>query len=126
MQSRVNTENSQKSSKVSTARIAIWYLIGDLLVKGLSVITTPIFSRVLTKQQYGDFSKFTSWGSILLIFVTLDLSTSISRAKYDYEKEIDGYISSITAVSTIATAVIYGIIELNAEFFTSFFSNYIF
>ncbi len=122
MQSRVNTENSQKSSKVSTARIAIWYLIGDLLVKGLSVITTPIFSRVLTKQQYGDFSNFTSWESILLIFVTLDLSTSISRAKYDYEKEIDSYISSITAVSTIATAVIYGIIELNAEFFTSFFS----
>lgn len=115
-------KQKEKIENVSSAKMALWYLLGDMLVKGLSVITTPIFSRVLTKQQYGDFSNFTSWESILLIFVTLDLSTSISRAKYDFEKKIDEYISSITAVSTIATIILYGIVEINSEFFTGFFS----
>lgn len=115
-------KKKEKDENVSTVKMALWYLIGDMLVKGLGVITTPIFSRVLTKQQYGDFSNFTSWESILLIFVTLDLSASISRAKYDYEKKIDEYISSIMAVSTIATIFLYGIIEINSKFFTGCFS----
>lgn len=108
--------------KVPFARVAMWYLIGDILVKGLSVITTPVFSRILTKQEYGDFSNFTSWESILLILVTLDLGTSITRAKYDYGDKINEYISSITAVSTVTTVILYAIIELNSSFFTDLFS----
>lgn len=113
---------TKKGNNVSSARIALWYLIGDMLVKGLSVLTTPVFSRVLTKQQYGDFSNFTSWEAILLVIITLDLSVSISRAKYDYTGKMDAYISSVTAVSTLSTAVIYLIIECNSAFFSDLFS----
>lgn len=118
----MKTNKSDNIQTTSSVKIAFWYLVGDLLVKGLSVITTPIFTRLLTKEEYGNFSNFTSWESILLIFVTLDLSTSITRAKYDYGDKMDEYISSITAVSTFMTLLLYAVVEMNASFFVNFFS----
>lgn len=87
--------------------IALWYLFGDMVVRGLGVITTPIFSRLLTRTEYGSFSNFSSWESILLVIVTLDLSTSIVRAKYDYSENISEYLSSITLISTFFTCIVY-------------------
>lgn len=119
-------KKKDNAEEVSSVKIAFWYLVGDLLVKGLSVITTPIFTRLLTKEEYGNFSNFTSWESILLIFVTLDLSTSITRAKYDYSEKMDEYISSITAVSTFMTLLLYTVVEMNESFFVDLFSMDIF
>ena len=118
----MNLVGKKNENQISSARVALWYLVGDLLVKGLSVITTPIFSRILTKQEYGEFSNFSSWESICLIFITLDLSTSISRAKYDYGENIYQYISSITLVSTLSTILLYIVVESNSFFFTDFLS----
>ena len=114
------------SEQISSVKVAFWYLIGDILVKGITVIMTPIFTRLLTKEEYGNFSNFTSWESILLIFVTLDLSTSIIRAKYDFNDKMSEYISSITAISTLMTLLLYAVIEMNVTFFVDFFSMDIF
>lgn len=102
--------------------IALWYLLGDMIVRGLGVITTPIFSRLLTRTEYGSFSNFSSWESILLVIVTLDLSTSIVRAKYDYGENISEYLSSITLISTFFTCIVYSVIECNMPFFCTMFS----
>lgn len=112
----------QSNKTASTAKIAIWYVISRLFVKGMSVISTPIFSRLMSKSEYGQFSIFTSWESILLILVTLDFSSSITRAKYDFEKNMDEFMSSILLFSNIVTLFAYLLIELNQSFFVNLFS----
>ncbi len=106
----------------STAKIAIWYVFSHVFVKGMSVISTPVFSRLMSKYEYGQFSTFTSWESIITVLVTLNLSTSIARAKYDFDKKMDEYISSILLFSNIVTFFSYCLIELNQSFFTDLFS----
>lgn len=40
------------------------------------MITTPIFTRILSEEEYGLFSTYTSWQVIFEIFISLSISTS--------------------------------------------------
>jgi len=111
-----------KEEKATTAKIAIWYAISSIFVRGLAFISTPIFTRLLSKAEFGDFSNFTSWESILAVIVTLDFTASIARAKYDFDERMDEYLSSILLISNIVTLVAYLAVELNRNFFESLFS----
>ncbi len=54
-------------------RASFWYLICSFLQKGISTLTTPIFTRLLTTSEYGQYSVFNSWLSILSTFITLSM-----------------------------------------------------
>lgn len=106
----------------SIAKAAIYYIICQVLVKGLSFITTPIFSRMLTKVEYGDVSNFFAWLSLLIPLVTLNLRVTINRSKYLYNDDNDTFLSTILAVSNVITLAVLIVIELNQPFFVELFS----
>lgn len=118
----MNKMNSYFQSKATTGRIALWYAFSNIFVNGLAFISTPIFTRLMSKTEYGQFSNFSSWESILMVIVTLDFTTSIARAKYDYNDNMETYLSSILLVSNLVTFVSYIIVEINKPFFESLFS----
>lgn len=107
---------SKKALKAGT-----WYTISNFLLKGVGFITTPVFTRLMTKGQYGDFSNYTAWLSIIAILVTLEMSGCVYRARYDYEKDFDGFLSSIIFCGTVITAVFYGIVAVFMPFFEKIF-----
>lgn len=112
----------KNETSVSTAKIAIWYVFSNVFVRGISVISTPIFTRLMSKAEYGQFSNFTSWESIIMTLVTLNFTSSIARAKYDFDHRMDEYISSILLFSNIITFFSYCFIEFNQHFFENLFS----
>ena len=82
------------------AKASIWFLICSLVQKGISVITTPIFTRIMDESQYGAFNVYTSWQDILIIFCTLNLAQGVymqGLVKYDEIK--DKFTSSILSLS---------------------------
>ncbi|MGN0246526.1 MAG: lipopolysaccharide biosynthesis protein [Lachnospiraceae bacterium] len=95
----------------------IWYVIGNVLVKFVGLITTPIFTRILTTKQVGDFSNFTAWVEVFSVVATLNLAGSIMVARFDYKDDLDDYIASNLVLGSIISFVIY-IIALS---FKSFF-----
>lgn len=101
----------QKEEKRGSAGLALkagfWYVISTFLVKGLSFITTPIFSRLLSKEAYGEFSNFASWQAILLIITSAEMQNTVARAYYDYKEDFDGYVSSVTLFSCGFTMLFY-------------------
>lgn len=52
-------------------------MISSVLQKGIVFIATPIYTRLLTTDQYGFFSTYNSWLSIISIFATLNLSMAV-------------------------------------------------
>ena len=88
-------------------KAGFWYVISTFLVKGLSFITTPVFSRLLTKAEYGEFSNFASWQALLLIITSMEMQNTVARAYYDYKKDFDKYVSSVTIVSCAFTFLLY-------------------
>ena len=54
-------------------RASFWFLLCSFFQKGISVITTPIFTRLMNTAEYGEFNVFISWYNIIAVIVTLVL-----------------------------------------------------
>ena len=91
------------------AKASIWFLICAFLQKGISVLTTPIFTRLLTAAEYGQFNVFNSWLSILQIFISLNLSFGVyaqglvkfSEDRYVFSSSMQGLSSILSVFWTI-------------------------
>lgn len=118
--------DSPKTNSATTAKIAIWYTFGNVFAKGLAFITTPIFTRLLSKSEFGQFNNFVSWEAILFYVLTLDFTSSIARAKFDFEDRMSEYLSSVVLVSNIMTLIGLVIVEIYSSFFIRLFSMDIF
>ena len=112
---------SQNLSGKESIKAGFWYVFSNLLLKGISFITTPLFTRLLTKTDIGYYSNFSSWFNILLIVVTLDLSASIYLAVFDKKDSIDEYVSSILVLSSASTLLFYFVVLAFKAFFLSVF-----
>lgn len=104
------------------AKAGLWYTICNFLFKGMVFITTPVFSRLMSKAELGEFSTFSSWVSILMVISSFDFSQSIIRSRLELEHDMDSYIWSILSLSTIWTAFLYLIVCLFMPFFSRLFS----
>lgn len=88
------------------AKAAIWYTVCNLLQKGISLIAVPIYTRVLTTEQYGAYSVFLSWLDIFEIVATFRLSWGgyiVGLTKYD--KDRDRYTSSVQSLGFTITSI---------------------
>lgn len=56
---------------------SLWFMICAFLQRGISVITTPIFTRIMATSEYGKYSVFSSWMSIITCFVSLNLYSGV-------------------------------------------------
>ena len=83
----------------------IWYTLSNFITKGMIFLATPIFTRLLTQEEFGTFSTFSSWLNIFIIVVSLNIESTLMSAKYDFEKRFDEYIFSSLTLSTISTIV---------------------
>lgn len=124
MQKHLETEiKEDDSAKIRTSlalKAGTWYIVSSVMVKSISVITTPVFTRLMSKEEYGVVSTFITWYSLLLVFCTLNLTYSIGRAKLDFPGRLDNYIGSMQMLSALVTlcisAVILAFIEPVSEF----------
>ena len=63
-----------------TAKASLWFLLCSFLQKGIAVITTPIFTRLLTPSEYGQIAAFISWYSVIGVIVSLNLASGVYTA----------------------------------------------
>lgn len=80
---------------------AAWYTASNLLVRASGFITIPIFTRLLTQAEYGQYNNFLSWVSVIGIITSVSLESTLISAKYDYEESFDDYAFSITIISLV-------------------------
>lgn len=93
-------------------KASIWYTICNFYQKGISFIVVPIYTRLLTTAEYGQWSVFQSWRDILIIFASLNLYCGVyTKTLVDIKKEDrDYYTASMQGLGTIFTlgfAIIY-------------------
>ena len=95
----------------SISKSVIWQLIGKFALQGVAFFTTPIFTRILTPENYGTIALYTSWSSILMVVLSLQTYGSIATARIRFTKEeMLAYLSSTLSISVIAYAVFFCII----------------
>lgn len=89
-----------------TVKVSISYTICSILQKCISLITLPLFTRLLTTEQYGQLTIYQSWSGVIAIFVTLNLSAgSFSTAMVKFKDKREEYISSIQGICLLLSLV---------------------
>ena len=69
-------------------RTSVIYMLCSVLQKGISFLVVPIYTRMVATDQYGIYSLYQSWDSILCIFATLNMWNYLfSKGMIKYEKD---------------------------------------
>ena len=95
-----------------------WYTICTFILKGLTFITTPIFSRLLSEDALGSYANYAAWVTIIASIATLDLYTSVNLAHYEYEGDIYPFMSSILIFGSLVAGGFYAISLIFTDFVT--------
>ena len=102
-----------KYNKISEpVKASIWYTICNVINKGIALLSTPIFTRVMTEEQYGTFTIFQSWYSIIFIFTSLNIFLSgYQKGLLLFGNDRKAFTSSQLGLTTTIT-LFFGIIYL--------------
>lgn len=83
-------------------KASVAYTVCSILQRCLSMVTMPLFTRILTQAQYGQYTLYSTWMNIFTIFVTLNLAYgSFSKAMITFEKDRHGYVAAVQNVTCV-------------------------
>lgn len=80
-------------------KAGVWYTISNFLIRSIGLITTPIFTRIMSQSEYGEYANYTAVAAIAAILISLNLDASYVCAKYDHKEVLDRYSSSMVFLS---------------------------
>ncbi len=86
-------------------KTTIWFTICSFLQKGASFLTVPIFTRLLTTEEYGITNLYFSWFEIFVLFASLKIPyEGLNNGLIRNEEDKDGYASSMVGLMFTLTA----------------------
>ncbi len=90
------------------AKASFWFVVSNVVLRGISFITTPIFTRLLDVSDYGISSVFITWEGIISIFATLSLAGGVYNvAMTKFEDDIDTVTSSLIGLTAVSSTLVY-------------------
>lgn len=96
-QIKINNQFIVKYRNMSqVVKASFWYTVCNFMLRGISIITVPLFTRILTEQEYGIVNVYNSWREIFLVLGTLNLFYGVyNNAMLKYEEAINTFTSSM-------------------------------
>lgn len=93
----------------NAVKAGMWYAVSSIALKAMSIITTPLYTRLLTKADYGIAQTFGTWFNLMMIICSLNLTWSISKAKQDFPGQLKRYIGSLQ-IFTLGFTLLVGVL----------------
>lgn len=91
--------------KKNINRIAFFNILSIALLQGISVISSPLFSRLLGTDGYGNLTSFTVWAGILCTVFSVMTNLTIPNARVEFAgSEQEAYQSSVMTLSLLVFA----------------------
>lgn len=103
----MGTQNNKLNALALKA--GIFYIVGQLFIRGITFLTTPVYTRLLSAAQYGEIRVYESWLLIMVPVMSLCLWRSVDRAKYDMGEKYNEYVSSVQSLSYLSILAFFGV-----------------
>jgi O-antigen/teichoic acid export membrane protein len=103
-------------------KASLWFMFCSLIQKSMSLITTPIFTRIMDTEQYGLYSTYLSILTIATVIITLNFDTCAYMngiSKFHDEKEKNRLAVSLLSLTTFLAIVGFVVVF----FFNDILSN---
>lgn len=99
--SRIKEQYAQISLPV---RASIWFVICSVVQKGIAFIVTPVYTRILSTEEYGIFNVSGTWLTVFTILLTFNMSYGVfNNGMVKYKDERPQYISSMIGLTAMVT-----------------------
>ena len=93
------------------AKASLWFMLMSVMQKGIQFLITPVYTRLLTTEEYGYYSIYVTWQSILMIIATLNLSAGVFyNGMMKFENDRKTFISSMQGLANVCTITVFVII----------------
>lgn len=104
----------EKYKKMPEAlKAGLWFVVCFVFQRGIQFIGMPIYTRLMSQEEFGIYSSFMSWSHVIVIISSLNIYASIfNKALIKYEDQKDQYISAIQTLTLIISIVFAGSILL--------------
>lgn len=94
-------------------KASFWFMVCGFLNQGVSLLTTPIFTRLLTTSDYGQYSVFNSWQGLISVIVTLNLYAGVfTQGLIKYSEEKNQFASSLQGLCFTLVLIWTGVYSL--------------
>ena len=81
-------------------RVAFFNILSTLLLRGISIFTMPLFTRLLDNSGYGIIQVYNTWTAVLAIAFTMQTQGTLVNARMEYpEQEQRRYQSAAMGLS---------------------------
>lgn len=84
---------SEQQGENKVIKAGIGYTVGNYLLKGLSFLAAPVFSRILSTADYGTFNTYLAYQCMVFLIIGFSLQRSLKNAKYRYGEKLAQYNS---------------------------------
>ncbi|MDD6808020.1 MAG: oligosaccharide flippase family protein [Oscillospiraceae bacterium] len=106
----------------SPVKASVWFTICNILNKSIALLSTPIFTRIMTTSEYGDYTVFQSWYALILIFSSLNLASgAYPKGLIEFEDDRKKFTSSVMGLSVFCTAIVFIVYLIGQKFWTELF-----
>lgn len=90
----------------SKNKIAFFNFLSNILLRGISVFTAPVFSRLLGTSGYGVLSVYNIWVRVGAVAIPLQTQGTLANARLEYpEEDQKKYQSSVMSLSVLCFLV---------------------
>ena len=98
---------------------SIVYTISNVISKGLVILTTPIFAKIMLTEQIGVVNHYTSWYSIICVVASLSLTSGgYQVAMKEFPQKRDEYQSSVLSLTTLVSFIFLVVFLISPTFWS--------
>lgn len=93
-------------SKSKGMKASLAFFVAEVISTGIQYLTTPIFTRLLTTEEYGLSSVYTTWFTVFGIVAMFSLSSGVfNNGMLDFENDRDRFSFSMLMLSNAITII---------------------
>lgn len=93
-------------------KASLIFAFSSFFVRGISFLTTPIFTRIMNQTQYGIISTYNAWSTVIEVLAVLGMTSAgiINVGLNDYRDSRSQYLSNITVLGNVTTLLVFAVI----------------
>ncbi len=83
-------------------KASFWIIVCTCLQRGISLITTPFFTRLLSANDYGIYSLYQTWYSVIYIIATFNFASGVfNKGMVKYGDDKNSFLLSLQTVGSL-------------------------
>ena len=92
-------------------------MIVNFMQKGISFLTAPIFTRLLTTEEYGVITIYLSWVDVIGIFAMFGLYNNVyCRGILEFKEDKKNFTFSLLSLANVITLAVFAIVWITNKY----------